>query len=52
VALLNAVSTAARVILMCVWVLKDLMAERNCSAIFLPENQKECSARRAITNNC
>ena len=49
VALLNAFSTAAQVMLMYCWNLKDLTAWGNCSTISWPENQKECSARRAIT---
>ena len=51
-ALLNAVSTCAFNILvvMCFWDLKDLMAWGNCSSMSWPENQKECSAKRAITN--
>ena len=51
-ALLNAVSTLAFtiVILMCFWDLKDFTAWGNCSFICCPENEKECSARRAITD--
>ena len=51
-ALLNAVSTLAftMLILMCFWDLKDLTAWVSCFSIFCPENQKECSARRAITD--
>ena len=49
-AFLNAVSTSARVVLICAWDLKDLIAKRNCSSILLPENQKEYSARRVTTD--
>ena len=51
-ALLNAVSTCAFniLILMCFWDLKDLTAWGNCASICSPDNQKECSAKRAITN--
>ena len=51
-ALLNAVSTCAFNILMvmCFWDLKDLIAWGNCAPISSPENQKECSAKRAMTD--
>ena len=51
-ALLNAASTSALTILIviCFWDLKDLMAWGICASIFFPENQKECSAKRARTN--
>jgi hypothetical protein len=29
-----------------------LIAWDNCVSIVLPENQKECSAKRATTNKC
>ena len=51
VALLNAVSMLAFTIFMlCDWDMKDLIAWGSCSFIYPPENQKECSARRAITD--
>jgi hypothetical protein len=37
-------------IVICFWDLKDLIAWGNCVFISIPENQKECSAKRAITN--
>ena len=50
-ALLNAVSMLAFIILMlCDRDLKDLIAWGSCFFIYPPENQKECSARRAITD--
>jgi hypothetical protein len=35
--------------LVCFWDLNDLTAWGNCSVMWLPENQKECSVRRATT---
>ena len=51
-ALLNAASTSAfnTLMVMCFWNLKDLIAWGNCASRSLPENQKECSAKRAKTN--
>jgi len=50
-ALLNAVSMLAFIVsMLCDWDLKDLIAWGSWFFISLPENQKECSARRVITD--
>jgi len=50
-ALLNAVATSAFIVSIVIsfWDLKDFMAWSNCACISFPENQKECSAKRATT---